>query len=109
MELRAEHLGTGEQRLLLAGAIAEVDVSPDGSALSFVEAKSHFMMNLHLLPLARPAAPNQLPRAIGEPQQVTFGGGVWHVHSGGWAPDGSGLVYSRDRDFGDIYIIEPGG
>ncbi len=109
MELRAEHLGTGEQRLLLAGAIAEVDVSPDGSALSFVEAKSHFMMNLHLLPLARPAAPNQLPRAIGEPQQVTFGGGVWHVHNGGWAPDGSGLVYSRDRDFGDIYIIEPGG
>jgi hypothetical protein len=29
------------------------------------------------------------------------------VHAGGFAWDGSGLVYSRDRDYGDIYLIEP--
>ena len=31
----------------------------------------------------------------------------WHAHSGGWAPDSKNVVYSRDRDFGDIYVIEP--
>ncbi len=64
-------------------------------------------MELQVLRLAPPSGPDGLPRAIGEPQQVTFGGGVWHVHNGGWAPDGSALVYSRDRDYGDIYVIEP--
>jgi serine/threonine-protein kinase len=108
VELRAAHLETGEDVLLRAGAIAEVTVSPDGSALSFIEAVSHFTMELYLLRLDPPSAPSQLPTAVGEPQQLTFGDGVWHVHSGGWAPDGSGLVYSRDRDFGDIYVIESG-
>ena len=109
VELRAAHLGTGEDVLLRAGAIAEVAVSPDGSALTFIEAVSHFTMELYLLRLAPPTAPGQLPSAAGEPRQITFGEGVWHVHSGGWAPDGSGVVYSRDRDFGDIYVIESGG
>ncbi len=107
VELRAAHLETGEDNLLRAGSIAEVAVSPDGSALTFIEAVSHMTMELYLLRLAAPAAPSQLPTALGEPQQITFGEGVWHVHSGGWAPDGSAVVYSRDRDEGDIYVIEP--
>ncbi|MFQ5704528.1 MAG: protein kinase [Gemmatimonadales bacterium] len=107
VELRAAHLGTGEDVLLRSGAIAELEVSPDGSALSFVESVSHFTMNLQVVQLALRAGPNALPRLVGEPRQVTFGGGIWHVHNGGWAPDGSALVYSRDRDFGDIYVIEP--
>ncbi len=107
VELRAAHLGTGEDVLLRAGAIAEVDVSPDGSALSFFEAVSHFTMELYMLRLTSPTEPSQLPRAVGEPQQITFGDGLSHAHSGGWAPDGSAVVYSRDRDYGDIYVIEP--
>ena len=107
VELRAAHFGTGEDVLLRSGAIAELEVSPDGKVLSFVDAVSHLTMNLQVLRLAPPATSNGLPRPVGEPQQVTFGGGVWHVHNGGWAPDGQGLVYSRDRDFGDIYLIEP--
>ena len=107
IELRAANLATGEDRLLLDGAISEVEVSADGSMLSFVESVSHFTMELQVLRLAPPAEQNGLPRVIEEPQQVTFGGGVWHVHNGGWAPDGSALVYSRDRDYGDIYVIEP--
>ena len=53
------------------------------------------------------AMPSDLPTASGDPRQATFGEGRWHVHSGGWAPDGSGFVYSRDLDRGDIYVIEP--
>jgi len=97
---------TGEDILLRAGSIAEVAVSPDGSALTFIEAVSHFTMELYILRLAAPAAPSQLPTVLGEPEQITFGDGAWHVHSGGWASDGSAVVYSRDRDEGDIYVIE---
>jgi serine/threonine protein kinase/Tol biopolymer transport system component len=106
VELRAAHLGTGEDVLLRSGALSELSVSPDGTALTFIESVSHFTMDLQLLSLAPPATPDQLPRTVGEPQQITFGDGVWHVHAGGWAPDGNGIVYSRDTDGGDIYVIE---
>jgi serine/threonine-protein kinase len=107
VELHARHVDTGEEVLLLSGPIAEVEVSPDGARLSYVESASHFTMNLHVLDLEPPLDASGLPRAIGEPRPVTFGGGVWHVHNGGWAPDGGALVYSRDRDYGDIHLIEP--
>jgi Tol biopolymer transport system component len=107
VELRVAHLMTGEDRLLRAGAIAEVAVSPEGSALTFIEAVSHFTMELQMLRLSATSSLDQLPKAVGEPQQLTFGEGVWHVHSGGWAPDGGGIVYSMDTDYGDIYVIEP--
>ena len=107
VELHAFHLDTGEDRLLISGPIAEVEVSPIGERLSFVESTSHFMMNLHLLDLRPPADARSLPDVAGEPYPITFGNGVWHVHNGGWAPDGRTLVYSRDRDFGDIHLIEP--
>ncbi len=64
-------------------------------------------MELYMLRLTEPVAPSELPRTVGELQRLTFGNGVWHVHAGSWAPDGSGIVYSLDRDFGDIYVIEP--
>jgi Tol biopolymer transport system component len=107
VELRAAHLGTGEDVLLFAGALSEVSVSPDGSALTYISSVSHFTMELQLQRLAPTSEPNQLPSTDGEPQQITFGNGESHVHGGGWAWDGSGLVYSRDRDYGDIYVIEP--
>jgi serine/threonine-protein kinase len=109
VELRAAHFGTGEDVLLRSGALSEVSVSLDGTAVTFIESISHFTMDLQLLRLKPPATPDQLPSAVGEPQQITFGKGVWHVHAGGWAPDGSGVVYSRDADGGDIYVIEPPG
>jgi serine/threonine-protein kinase len=109
VELRAAHLDTGEDVLLRSGAIAEVDVSQDGRALTFVEAVSHFTMELYALPLTSPTTPDGLPGAAGEPERLTFGEGAWHVHSGGWTPDGTGVIYSRDDDRGDIYVIETGG
>jgi serine/threonine-protein kinase len=107
IELRAAHLRTGEDVMLRAGAVAEVGAAPDGSALTFLDAVSHFAMELYLLPLTATTQPDQLPGVAGEPQRLTFGNGVWHAHSGGWAPDSKNVVYSRDRDFGDIYVIEP--
>jgi serine/threonine-protein kinase len=106
VELRVAHLATGEDRLLLAGAPSEVEVSPDGRALSFVESVSHFTMNLHILQLTPTSGPDELPGPLDGARQVTFGGGVWHVHNGGWGPDGNSIVYSRDRDYGDIYLLE---
>ena len=63
-------------------------------------------MDLYVLRLTPTSKPDQLPRPEGEPQRITFGKGEWHAHAGGWSPDGRSVVYSRDRDFGDIYIIE---
>jgi len=107
VELRAFHLESGEDRLLTSGPIAEIEVSPTGRRLSFVESTSHFTMNLHLLNLRRPSDASGLPEVVGTPYPITFGNGVWHAHNGGWSPDGRTVVYSRDRDFGDIHLIEP--
>jgi TolB protein len=102
-QLIAADLETGDEQILRTGAIAEIAVSADGSKLSFINAVSHFTMDLFALDL-RPG-PNQLPIA-GRERQITFGKGRWHAHAGGWAPDGKSLVYSRDRDYGDIHVIE---
>ena len=106
LEMRVVDLETGEEALLLSGPNAEMVVAPDGGAVSYVHAASHFDMQLHLLRLAPPSLPDGLPRAIGRPQQLTRGEGVWHVHNGGWSPDGEAIVYSRDTDIGNIYVIE---
>ena len=105
LEMWVADLTTGEEVLLLSGQNGEMVVAPDGSAVSYVHSASHFNMQLHVLRLAIPAS-GGLPRAVGEPQQLTQGGGVWHVHNGGWSPDGEAVVYSRDFDSGDVYVIE---
>jgi Tol biopolymer transport system component len=38
--------------------------------------------------------------------QLTDGRGLWHTHSGGWSPDGESIVYTKDTDHNDIYVIE---
>ena len=106
LELRATNLATGEDVLLREGAIAEVAVSRSGHAVSFIDAVSHFTMDLSIQRLTAPDdALGGLPLLAGEETRVTHGQGVWHVHSGGWSPDGTALVYSRDRDWGDIYLL----
>ncbi len=107
VELRAANLGSGQDILLRTGTVSEVAVSRDGSALTFIESVSHFTMDLLMQRLHPTQGPDELPTTDGEPRQITFGNGEWHVHNGGWAWDGSGVVYSRDRDFGDLFVIEP--
>ncbi len=106
LEMRVADLETGKEAILLRGPNAELVVAPDGRGVAYVHAASHLNMHLYLLRLAPPASPGELPRPVGEPQQLTRGEGIWHVHNGGWSPDSKALVYSRDLDSGDIYVIE---
>ena len=62
-------------------------------------------MNRYLLQLTPPDA-DRLPNAIGEPEQITFGNGDWHVHGGAWTPDSKRIVYTKDYDRGNLYTID---
>ena len=102
--MRAVDLETGEHTVLLKDPHIELVVAPDGSAVSYCSMISHFNMNLHVLKLAEGA--DGLPRPAGEPVQITDGKGGWHVHNGDWSPDGRQVVYTRDTDAGNMYLLE---
>jgi Tol biopolymer transport system component len=104
-EMIAVDLETGEERSLFVGPFMEMDVAPDGSAVAFCFGRGHMSMGLALLKLEAPADPQGLPRAVGEPEYVVRTEGTWHVHNGGWSPDSSSLVYTRDQDYGDIFEL----
>ena len=105
IEMITADLRTGEEVLLLEANATELSVAPDGSSVAYNSADSHFSMNRYLLPLTLATA-DQLPRASGEPEQITFGGGVWHVHGGAWTPDSKQIVYTKDFDRGNLYVID---
>jgi eukaryotic-like serine/threonine-protein kinase len=99
-------LESGREQLLLEGPCGEVAVSADGRWVAYVQALSHFGMNLLRLPLSPPTTDDGLPRAAGPALPVTNGAGLWHVHGGAWSRDGKRMVYVRDTDRGDIYVID---
>jgi serine/threonine protein kinase len=104
-ELVAVDLETGEEQTLFVGPLMEIDVAPDGSAVSFCYGRGHMGMGLAILELRPPAEPDGLPRAAGEPEIIVRAEENWHVHNGGWSPDSKRLVYTQDMDYGDIYEI----
>jgi serine/threonine protein kinase len=104
-ELLAVDLETGREQSLFVGALQEIDVAPDGSAVAFCYGRGHLAMGLALLRLEPPSDPDGLPRAVGEPEYVVSTEGTWHIHNGGWAPDSTRLVYTQDTDHGDIYEL----
>ncbi|HEU5181003.1 MAG TPA: hypothetical protein VFW45_09430, partial [Candidatus Polarisedimenticolia bacterium] len=104
-EMRVANLKSGESSVLLKTPFGEIQVSPDGSGVSYCTALSHSNMNLFLLPLA-PAPSGGLPRPAGPSRAITDGKGEWHVHNGGWSPDSRQVIYTRDTDTGDIYLLE---
>ena len=105
-EMIAMDLVSGKQRILHRGPHYELAVAPDGSAVSFSHNESHANQNLYVLRLTPPGQKDGLPRALGEPEQLTEGKGIWHVHNGGWFPDGESVVYTRDTDQADIFLVE---
>jgi len=105
-ELRAADLESGDEALLLSAPHAEHRVSLDGSALTYGDGTNHMDRQVFLLRLSPPDATDGLPRPLGEPVQLTEGGGMSHIHSGGWSPDGTAVVFSKDTDNGDIYVVE---
>jgi len=104
-ELIAVDLESGREQTLLVGALRELDVAPDGSAVAFCFGRGHMAMGLAVLKLAPPGDPDGLPQAMGEPEYVARSQGTWHVHNGGWSPDSKSLVYTRDTDHGDLYEL----
>jgi TolB protein len=106
IEMVAAHLESGAEEILLRKNATELAVSWDGRAVAYNSADGHFSSNRYVLPLARPDSGSELPRAAGEPQQVTFGGGIWHVHSGAWTPDDEWIVYTRDFDAGSLFVVD---
>jgi len=76
------------------------------SLVSYCSTESHFNTNLHILTLNRPLTPGGLPLPTGQPRKVTHGDGEWHVHNGGWSPDGQSVIYTSDTDTGDVHILE---
>ena len=101
----AVDLETGQEQMLFEGPVLEMDVAPDGSAVSFCYGRGHMGMGLAVLKLAPPADPQGLPRALGVPEYVVPVDGTWHVHNGGWSTDSSQLVYTRDLDYGDVFEL----
>ena len=104
-ELIAVDLQTGREQTLFVGALEQIDVAPDGSAVAFCFGRGHFSMGLAVLKLEPSSDPDGLPRAVGEPEYVVLTEGTWHVHNGGWSPDSKSLVYTRDQDYSDIYEL----
>jgi Tol biopolymer transport system component/DNA-binding winged helix-turn-helix (wHTH) protein len=105
-ELRAVDLESGTEALLLNVPHVEHRVSPDGRAVTYGDGTSHINQQLFLLRLAPVDPTDELPHPLGEPVQLTDGRGLWHTHSGGWSPDGKAIVYTKDTDNFDIYVIE---
>ncbi len=104
-ELLAVDLESGREATLFTGALQEIDVAPDGSAVAFCYGRGHASLGLALLKLEPPSSGGGLPNALGEPQLVVRAEGSWHVHNGGWSPDSKRIVYTHDRDYGDIYEL----
>ena len=105
-EMRVANLETGKEAVLLDEPFIELAVAPDGKAVSYCSALSHFNMNLHVLRLKPPDSPGGLPTPEGQPQAITHGDGEWHVHNGGWSADSKQVIYTRDTDTGDVYLLE---
>ena len=106
IEMLATDLETDLEVRLLEANATELSVSPDRRSVAYNSADGHFSMNRWLLPLRVPGVTGTLPSPAGEPQQLTFGDGVWHVHGGAWTPDGTSIVYTRDLDSGNLYVID---
>ena len=71
---------------------------------TFVSAQNDLLVTPD--PLPPPTPDDGLPRAAGPALPVTRGAGLWHVHGGAWSRDGKTMVYVRDTDRADIYVID---
>ena len=111
-EMVVADLKSGQEATLYRGDHWELDVAPDGRAVSYCDdgkpgTSNHELTGqaLFLLRLAPPNAPGELPRASGQPQRLTDAK-VGVVLNGGWSPDGKKIVFSRLTQEADIHIAE---
>ncbi|NIR48991.1 hypothetical protein GWO43_11190, partial [candidate division KSB1 bacterium] len=81
-------------------------VSSDGRSVAFCHAVGHFSEDIYRLGLELPESPDGLPRPVDEPEKLTHGHDRWHAHNGAWSPDSKHIIYTRDEDEGDLFVIE---
>lgn len=105
IEMVAHDLRSGDEVTLLEENATELSVAPDLGSVAYNSANGHFSMNRYILQLS-PAVADRLPQALGEPEQITFGDGLWHVHGGAWTPDSTQIVYTKDFDRGNLLVID---
>jgi Tol biopolymer transport system component len=105
LEMRARDLDSEAETILINEPHRELEVAPDGSAVSYLSSTSHFNMNLFVLRLTPTHVPDGLPLVMSKPERVTEGKGLWHVHNGGWSSDAKQVIYTRDTDAGDILLM----
>ena len=106
-DLVAVNLETGRDKILRPGvSLTELFVSTDGQWLGYTSAVGHFSYNIFRLRLEPPGNLGGFPLVVGEPDQLTDGAGKWHVHNGSFSSDGKSILYSRDADQMDIFIME---
>ena len=101
-------LDTKQNRVLYQGPHMEIDAAPDGSAVAFCSGPGHIGMKPYVLRLEDPEEPGGLPRAAGEPELLYPLDEMWHAHMGGWSGDSQSLLFTWDRDYNDIFVLEEG-
>jgi len=104
--MSVQDLETGAVRELFQGPHMEIDVAPDGSAVTFPSGPGHLGMKPHVLRLLPAEEPGGLPRAAGPPEALYPLELDWHAHMGGWSSDSKSLVFTYDRDYNDIFVLE---
>jgi Tol biopolymer transport system component/class 3 adenylate cyclase len=106
-ELVAMNIRTGEEKTISQGLrLTELFFSRDGQWMGYTSAMGHFSFNLHRIKLQPPNNPDGFPSLSGEPEQLTFGAGEWHVHQGCFSPDGKSILFSTDKDELNVFVIE---
>jgi hypothetical protein len=105
LEMRVRDLDSEAETILVTEPHRELQVAPDGRAVSYLTSTSHFNMNLFVLRLTPTDVPDGLPLVMSKPEAVTEGKGRWHVHNGGWSPDSKQVIYTRDTDAGDVLVM----
>ncbi len=103
--LMVRDLVRGHEVELHRGDHAEPIVAPDGTAVAFCRGRP-FHQELCVLRLRLPDSLDGLPEPFGEPQQLTSGRGIWHVHNGGFSPDGTKIVFTQAEPESEILVIE---
>jgi Tol biopolymer transport system component/class 3 adenylate cyclase len=105
-ELRIRDIATGADTLLYNGPLTEIFVNTAGSEIGFIQGTSHQSQNIYALPLSNLLQEKPFPLVIGEPKRLTDSDGIWHAHYGTWAPKGDEIIYIRDEDFINIFLVE---
>ncbi len=96
-EMLLADLESRKETLLRRGPAVEMVAARDGSAIAYCYAINHVGQELYVLRLTPASSVDDLPRPVGEPEQITHGQGNWHVHGPSWSADGKTLVRVHAR------------